>query len=138
MTKPLPSLGGQCVAVPQVSTIVVSRDGQLSWEVATHVVPELDLDDCGSPVMLVPSDAPGLCPDTMRWDIYLLRGECGYALGTIDGLNDPFVLSGGSHGLRNIGAMQPSQMAAGGSHGQLMTRYSFDGKRYRAGRRERR
>lgn len=138
MTRDPPALGGPCLSVPQVKNIVVSRDGQLRWEVATHVVPELDLDGCRSPVVLVPCDAPGLYADTMRWDIYVMRGQCAYPVGTIDGLHDPFVLPGWSHGLRNIGAMQPSQVAAGHSHGQVMTRYAFDGKRYRAGRRERR
>jgi hypothetical protein len=138
MTRDPPTLGGPCLSVPHVRNIVLSRDGELSWEVETHVVPELDLDGCSSPVVLVPCNAPSLYPDTMRWDIYVMRGQCGYPVGTVDGLHDPFVLPGWSHGLRNIGAMLPSQVAAGQRHGQLMTRYLFDGKRYRAGRRERR
>ncbi|PWB55634.1 MAG: hypothetical protein C3F18_05505 [Nitrosomonadales bacterium] len=138
MTCDPPVLDGPCLTVPQVKNIVISRDGRLSWEVATHGVPDLDLDGNGSPVVLVPCDVTGLYPDTMRWDIFLMRGECAYLLGTIDGLHDPFILTGWSHGLRNIGTMQPSLLAAGQSHGQVMTRYAFDGKKYRAGRRERR
>jgi hypothetical protein len=133
-----PALDGPCQPLPQVKNLVVSRDGRLSWEVATHVVPELDLDGCASPVALVPCAAPGLHPDTMRWDVYILRGQCACPLGTIDGLHDPFALPGWSHGLRNIGALQPSLLAAGQSHGQIMTRYVFDGESYRAGKRERR
>lgn len=138
MKRDPPPLDGPCLPLPQVKGVVISRDGRLSWEVATHVVAELDLDGCHSPVILVPCAAPALYPDTMRWDIYVLRGECAHPVGTIDGLNAPFELPGWSCGLRNIGTMQPSLLAAGQNHGQVMTRYAFDGKGYRAGRRERR
>ncbi|MDP1705252.1 MAG: hypothetical protein Q8K43_03750 [Sulfurimicrobium sp.] len=138
MTQDIFSPGGPCSPVPQAKNTVFSRDGQLCWAVATHVVPELDLDGSNSPVVLVPCDAPGLYPDTMRWDVYVMRGECAHPVGTIDGLNDPFELPGRSHGLKNIGTMRPSQLASGLSHGQVMTRYVFDGEKYRAGRRERR
>jgi len=133
--RPL-SLEGPCLEVPQVTNSVVSRDGRLRWEVATHVVPGLDLDGCGSPVVIVPSSLSGLCPETLEWQMYLMRGECGYFVGSIEGLQDPFVLPGWSHGLRNIGAMQPSQVPADHRHGQVMTRYVFDGRIYRSGKRE--
>jgi hypothetical protein len=130
LTQELPVLeDGPCLTVPQVKNIVTSRDGRLSWEVMTHGVPDLDLDGCGLQMVLVPCDAPALYPDSMRWELFIMRGPCACPAGTIDGLDDPFLLPGWSHGLRNIGTMHPGRPGTAQSHGQVMTRYSFDGRK---------
>lgn len=135
-TLMLPPLPGPCVAVPQVKSEVVSRDGQVRWEVETHAVANLDLDGHGSPVVLVPSAGLGLHPDNMHWTIYVMRGECGHELGVIDGMEDPTPEPGESQGLRNISTLRPAwPESVGGRRGNLvLTRYAFDGQRYRAQR----
>jgi hypothetical protein len=129
--SPLP---GPCVAVPHVRGEVWSRDGAVRWEVETHLTPGLDLDGHGSPVFLVPSTGPNLHPDTMRWTLYLVRGGCGYELGVIDGLDDPTLEPGVSHGLRNISTLRPAwpQPNVRRRGNLILTRYTFDGQRYRA------
>ncbi|HEX5503429.1 MAG TPA: hypothetical protein VFW96_12460 [Thermomicrobiales bacterium] len=131
-----PPLPGPCVPVPRVRNEVHSRDGAARWVVETHTVPDLDLDGHGSPVVLVPAADPDLYPDTLRWTLYIMRGECGHAVGTIDGLDDPALEAGESHGLRNLSTLRPSGPGPRGA--LVLTPYTFDGRRYRAGKHRRR
>lgn len=133
--KDPPALPGPCVAVPQVKNEVRSRDGAVRWEVETHCVAGLDLDGHGSPVVLVPPAEAELTPDLMYWTLYLMRGECGHELGIVEGLEDPTLEFGESHGLRNISTLRPSSTPDDRPLGNLVqTRYTFDGNQYQAGR----
>lgn len=136
----LPRLPGPCVAVPLVKNQVSNRDGTINWEVETHHATALDLDGHGSPVMLVPPTEDGLETDDMYWTLYIMRGDCGHDVGIVAGLEDPTPEEGFSHGLRNISTLRPS-----GSPDEerprgnlVLTRYEFDGQRYRAGKPKRR
>jgi hypothetical protein len=131
-----PALPGACVAVPQVKNEVRSRDGAMHWEVETHFVAGLDLDGHGSPVVLVPPADDELTPDGMYWTLYLMRGECGHELGIVEGLEDPTLEAGESHGLRNISTLRPSSSAPSDRPlGNLVqTLYTFDGNQYQAGK----
>lgn len=137
----LPRLPGPCVDVPVVQNRVTSHDGTKTWMVETHVATGLDLDGHGSPVMLVPPTKSGLHPDDMYWRLYVMRGECGHELGEVGGLDDPSPEEGSSHDLRNISTLRSisPHLRSGQQRGNLiLTRYTFDGQRYRAGKPARR
>lgn len=132
-TPPLP---GECLPIPQVRAGVCGPAGQVLRVVETHVVPNLDLDGCGSPVVLVPPDRQNLNLFNMYWRLFVQRGDCGHELGIVMGMEDPFPEPGESHGLRNFSvalSMEPGGMA-GGLQGVGVTVYSFDGTRYVGGR----
>lgn len=135
-----PALPGPCVPVPQLKNEVRSTDGAMLWEVETHLVAGLDLDGHGSPVVLVPpADETELTPERMYWTLYLMRGDCGHELGIVEGLEDPTMESGESHGLRNISTLRASSEPSERPLGNLVrTLYTFDGNQYRAGKNMRR
>jgi len=127
-----PPLPGDCVPIPHLSARVRDRNGELRWEVQTHVVPELDVDGCGSPVVLVPLEVFDLTEESMRWRLFVQRGGCGHELGTISGLDDPALHLGSSHGLRDLHVVSaaPAAVADTGLQGLASRVYSFDGRRY--------
>jgi len=109
--------------------------GQPRWVLETHVVSGLDLDGCGSPVVLVPPDREDLNEFGVRWRLFIRRGDCGHELGTVAGMSDPVAVRGESHGLRNFSVTEA--VAAGdGLQGVGATVYTFDGERYVGGRTE--
>lgn len=127
-----PPLPGDCVSIPQLRARVRDRHGDVRWEVATHVVAELDIDGRGSPVVLVPLDVPDLTEASLRWRLFVQRGDCGHELGIISGIDDPALHLGTSHGLRDlhvVSAAAPA-VAADGLQGVASTVYRFDGRRY--------
>jgi hypothetical protein len=133
-----PTLPGRCVEIPHVKAVVRGQDGR-EYDVETHVVPDLDVDGYGSPVVMVPEDSPDVDADDMSWTMYLKRGDCGYNVGTITGLEDPAQLESESNGLRDLSTIRPAPVATGRGRGNLVsTQYKFDGKRYRAGKGRRR
>ena len=133
-----PPLPGRCVEIPHVKTVVRSEDGR-EFEVETHVVPDLDVDGYGSPVVMVPDDNPDILADNMEWTMYLKRGDCGYNIGTITGLEDPAQLESESNGFRDLSTVRPAAVPSGRGRGNVVsTQYKFDGKRYRAGKGRRR
>ena len=133
-----PPLPGRCVEIPHVKTMVRNQDGG-EFEVETHVVPDLDVDGYGSPVVMVPDDNPELSADDMEWTMYLKRGDCGYDVGTIAGLEDPAQLESESNGLRDLSTVRPASVPSGRGRGNVVsTQYKFDGKRYRPGKGRRR
>jgi hypothetical protein len=137
----LPRLPGPCVAVPMVKNTVTSHDGTKSWAVETHAATGLDLDGYGSPVVLVPSTESDLHPDEMYWTLYVMRGECGHELGEVGGIDDPTPAEGASHDLRNLNTLHSisPHLRSSEQRGNLvLTRYTFDGQRYRAGKPTRR
>jgi hypothetical protein len=136
-----PRLPGPCVAVPLVRNTVISHDGAKSWVVETHAASGLDLDGHGSPVVLVPPTEPALHPDEMYWTVYVMRGECGHEVGEVGGLDDPTPAEGTSHDLRDLDTLRPlpPHSQSGEQRGNLLlTRHTFDGERYRAGKPRRR
>jgi len=133
-----PPLPGRCVEIPHVKTVVRSQAGG-EFEVETHVVPDLDVDGYGSPVVMVPDENPDIFADSMEWTMYLKRGDCGYNIGTITGLEDPAQLESESNGFRDLSTVRPAAVPSGHGRGNVIsTRYEFDGKRYRAGKGKRR
>ena len=138
-SKTPPPLPGRCVEIPHVKTVIRSRDGSREFEVETHAVPDLDVDGYGSPVIMVPDNEPDLVEENMSWTMYLKRGDCGYKIGTISGLEDPAELESESNGFRDLEAVTPAAVPSGRGRGNVVsTKYKFDGKRYRAGKGERR
>ena len=133
-----PPLPGRCVEIPHVKTVVRSEDGG-EFEVETHVVPDLDVDGYGSPVVMAPDDNPEILADNMEWTMYLKRGDCGYNIGTITGLEDPAQLESESNGFRDLSTVRPAAVPSGRGRGNVVSmQYKFDGKRYRAGKGRRR
>lgn len=128
----LPPLSGDCVPIPQVRAKVRDRHGFVRWEVESHVVPDLDIDGCGSPVVLVPPEATDLTENSMYWRLFVRRGNCGHELGVISGLDDPTRRLRSSHGLRDIevASPAPAAVADNGLQGVAITVYQFDGRRY--------
>jgi hypothetical protein len=131
-----PPLPGKCVEIPFVRAEVRDLSGRIFRIVETHVVPGLDLDGYGSPVVLVPPDRKNLNLFNMHWRLFIQRGDCGHELGTVIGLDEPFPEPGESEGLRNFSVAEPVQpgMAGEGFQGVSITVYSFDGRRYLGGR----
>lgn len=133
-----PPLPGRCVEIPHVKTVVRSEDGG-EFEVETHVVPDLDVDGYGSPVVMAPDDNPEILADNMEWTMYLKRGDCGYNIGTITGLEDPAQLESESNGFRDLSTVRPAAVPSGRGRGNVVSmQYKFDGERYRAGKGRRR
>lgn len=133
----LPILPGECRAIPQLKVEVLDARGQAGWLVQTHTVPGLDLDGHASPVVLVPADRPGLNLHTMWWRLFIRRGDCGYELGVVAGMEDPALEPGESNGLRNFSMVQAMRVQRDGElQGIGITIYSFDGARYVGGRTE--
>lgn len=132
-----PPLPGDCVPIPQVTAAVHDVYGQVGWTVETHVVPELDLDGYGSPVVLVPPDRQDLNQFSMYWRLFVQRGDCGHELGVVGGMDDPVRVPGTSHGLHNFSAVEP--VPTDGSddlQGVGVTTYVFNGEYYVGGRTE--
>ena len=137
--KTPPPLPGRCVEVPHVKGVVYSRDGSVEYGVETHTVADLDLDGHGSPVMMVPQIDPGLHAEEMLWKLYIVCGDCGYEVGTVTGLDDPVALESVTNGLHDFQTARPAPAQSGRMRGNVVsTRYKFDGKRYRAGKGDRR
>lgn len=130
-----PPLPGDCVSIPHVRAEVRDASGHIGWVAETHVVPGLDLDGSGSPIVLVPPE--GVEPNvfSMWWRLFIQRGDCGHELGIVIGAGDPVPEPGESHGLRNFSALQSVSAQAGGQ-GIGVTVYAFDGVRYVGGRTE--
>ncbi|MDD1744617.1 MAG: hypothetical protein LUQ20_02230 [Candidatus Methanoperedens sp.] len=105
--------------------------------VETHVVPNLDLDGHGSPVVLVPPNHLNISQSGMWWRLFIQRGDCGYELGIVIGMEDPIPEPGESHGLRNFSVVESVPVDVGASEqGIGATTYVFDGERYKGGRTE--
>ena len=135
----LAPLPGDCLPIPHVRAEIRDAHGQVGWVLETHIVPGLDLDGHGSPVVLVPADRQGLSQNDMWWRLFIQRGNCGHELGIVIGIGDPVLEPGESHGLRNFSMMESTAM--GGSddlQGIGVTTYAFDGKLYVGGRTENR
>jgi hypothetical protein len=99
--------------------------------VETHIVPGLDLDGHGSPVVLVPPDRQNLNQFSMWWRLFIQRGGCGHELGIVIGMEDPVLELGESNGLRNFSGAEPvSTNSDAHQQGVGITRYIFDGTRY--------
>ncbi len=132
----LPRLPGECVPIPHVRAEVRNLSGEVMHVVETHVVAGLDLDGYGSPVVLVPPDKRNLNLLTIYWRLFIRRGNCGYELGTVIGLSDPFPEVGDSNGLRNFSVVETVQPGATeeGLQGVGITVYTFNGERYLGGR----
>jgi hypothetical protein len=133
-TKKAPSLPGDCLPIPQVMAKIRDAHGQVQRVVETHVVPDLDLDGHGSPVVMVPPDHLNISQSGMWWRLFIQRGDCGYELGIVIGMDDPIPEPGESHGLRNFSVME--SVPVGGEQGIGLTTYVFDGERYKGGRTE--
>ncbi len=131
------TLPGECRSIPQIEVEVLDEHGQAGWALRTHVVPGLDLDGHASPVVLVPADRPGLNQYSMWWRLFIQRGDCGYELGIVAGMEDPMPEPGESRGLRNFSMAQALRARPGdGLQGVGITIYVFDGVRYVGGRTE--
>lgn len=134
--KTPPPLPGDCQPIPQTRAEIRDAHGQVLWEVETHVVPGLDLDGWGSPVVLVPPDRRDLSLHSMWWRLFIQRGDCGHELGLIIGVEDPMLEPGESNGLRNFSVIEPApqDVVADLLQGIGSTTYVFDGQRYVGGR----
>ncbi len=132
----LPPLPGDCIPILHVRTEIRDAHGQVGWVVETHVVPGLDLDGHGSPVVLVPPDRQDLNQYSMWWRLFIQRGDCGHELGIVIGMEDPVLELGESHGLRNFSVVEsvPPEVAGDFLQGIGSTTYVFDGQRYVGGR----
>lgn len=126
-----PPLPGDCLPIPQVRTEIRDAHGQVQGVVATHVVLGLDLDGYGSPVILVPPNRQNLNQNSMWWRLFIQRGDCGYELGIVIGMQDPMLDLGESHGLCNFSMVEsaPGDVSED-LQGIGVTTYVFDGKRY--------
>lgn len=138
MTEDRLPLPGPCVPIPHVRTAVRNADGHPRWLVETHVVPDLDLDGAGSPVVLVPPEREAVNLDAMYWRLFLQRGDCGHELGTIPGIADPEPEAGISNGLRDFSVAEsnPTGQDDDALAGVGVTIYRFDGRRYVGGETE--
>jgi hypothetical protein len=130
-----PPLPGECAPIPQVRAEIADDHGHVQWVVETHVVPDLDLDGYGSPVVLVPPDRQDLNQYTMWWRLFIQRGDCGHELGIVIGMEDPVLEPGESHGLRSFSVVEPvpEDLAGDLLQGIGSTTYVFDGQRYVSG-----
>jgi hypothetical protein len=83
---------GACVAPPQpvwtatVHAGGVNQDGEynsrdISWRLTTARL--LDVDGDAILDAFVPQHGPRSCPEDGAWDVYVMRGTCGHAMGTI-------------------------------------------------------
>jgi hypothetical protein len=83
---------GRCVAIPApvwtatVHASGVDQEGELfrstiNWRLTTTRL--LDVDGDGVLDALVPDHGKRQCPDEGTWDVYVVRGGCGHAMGTI-------------------------------------------------------
>jgi len=133
----LPPLPGDCLPIPGVRAEIRDVHGRIAWTVETHVVPGLDLDGRGSPVVLVPPDRRNLNQFAMWWRLFIQRGRCGHELGIVVGTEDPMPAPGESHGLRNFTVAESvAPDVGGGLQGVGTTTYVFNGERYVGGRTE--
>ncbi len=131
VTNDPPPLPGDCVPIPQVSAGILDAHGRVGWMVETHIVPGLDLDGHGSPVVLVPPDRQDLNQYSMWWRLFIQRGDCGHELGIVIGMQDPELELGESHGLRNFSIVESVSMDVSADlQGIGVTIYVFDGERY--------
>jgi hypothetical protein len=134
VTNDLPPLPGDCVPIPQVSAAILDAHGNVGWLVETHVVPDLDLDGHGSPVVLVPPDRQDLNPNSLWWRLFIQRGDCGHELGIVIGIQEPELEYGESHGLRNFSVVESvSTDVSADLQGIGITTYVFDGEQYVGG-----
>lgn len=130
--SPLP---GSCVPIPFVETAVRDVHGHAAWTAQTHIVPGLDLDGYASPVVLVPPERAEVNATALYWRLFIQRGDCGHEVGTIIGTDDPVVLPGSTHGLRDFSVAESLEGGAeDGTLGVGITVYTFDGERYVGGR----
>lgn len=131
-----PQLPGKCNPIPQIRSEVRDSSSQILRVVETHVVPGLDLDGHGSPVVLVPPNRQNLNLFNMHWRLFIQRGDCGHELCIVIGMEDPSLEPGESHGLRNFSVVEPVEpdMIDESLLGVGITIYSFDGTRYVGGR----
>lgn len=130
-------LPGECRPIPRLKVEVLDEHGRVGWTVQTHTVPGIDLDGRASPVVLVPADSPGLNLYTMWWRLFIQRGDCGYELGIVSGMEDPVPEPGESNGLRDFSMAQALRARPdGGLQGVGITIYRFNGARYVGGRTE--
>jgi hypothetical protein len=136
VTKGPPPLPGDCLPIPQVKAEIRDAHGQIGWIIETHVIPGLDLDRHGSPVVLVPPDRD-LNQHSVWWRLFIQRGDCGHELGIVIGMEDPVLEQGESHGLRNFSMVESLAMDVNdGLQGVGATTYVFDGEHYVGGRME--
>jgi hypothetical protein len=135
-TKIPPPLPGDCRPIPRLKAEIRDAHGQVQWVVETHVVPNLDLDGYGSPVVLVPPNQLNISQSGMWWRLFIQRGNCGYELGIVIGLEDPVPEPGESYGLRNFSVVESVPVDVDGEQGIGATTYVFDGERYKGGRTE--
>jgi hypothetical protein len=120
-----------------VRSEIRDEHGEVQWVLETHVVAGLDLDGCGSPVVLVPPDRQGLNQSTTWWRLFVQRGDCGHELGIVIGMGDPVLEPGESHGLRNFSVVESVATNVGAVlQGVGATSYVFDGDHYVGGRTE--
>lgn len=131
-----PPLPGDCLPIPQVMNEIYDAHGQIQQVVETHIVPNLDLDGHGSPVVLVPPDRQNLNQYNMWWRLFIQRGDCGHELGIVIGTADLIPEPGESHGLRNFSAVECTSPDIAGDllQGIGSTTYVFDGQHYVGGR----
>ncbi|MBB3191858.1 hypothetical protein [Halomonas cerina] len=130
-----PPLPGPCVPIPYVRTPVRDADGYSRWIVETHVVPHLDLDGAGSPVVLVPPEREAVNLEAMYWRLFVQRGDCGHELATVPGISDPEPEAGVRRGLRDFSVVEslPADQDDDTLAGIGVTVYCFDGRRYVGG-----
>jgi hypothetical protein len=135
--EPKKTLPGNCVPIPEVRAEIHDTHGQVGWVIETHVVPGLDLDSHGSPVVLVPPHRQGMNQFSMWWRLFIQRGDCGHELGIIIGMEDPVLELDESHGMRNFSMVESiSTDANDGLRDIGTTIYVFNGERYVGSRTE--
>ena len=83
---------GRCVAVPAVRWTTTVHSAGIDWQGQVHrddtawtLTTErlADVDGDGVLDAFVPRHRPGDCPETGRYDVYVMRGACGHRVGRL-------------------------------------------------------
>jgi len=131
----LPPLPGECLEIPDLVQRVRDTGSRSEWTARTHRVAELDLDGHASPVVLVPLQQIDTSLENFCWRLFIQRGDCGYELGLVGGLEDPVRMDEECFGLRSfcVAETAPEDLSDDLMQGLEMVVYRFDGNRYVAG-----
>lgn len=110
-------LPGPCVPIPErafawgIRTQAEGHDGRIhrrSFDAVHYTRFDLDVDDDGvfDALVPVPRDETGgaVCPDQLRWEVWVRRGACGHRVGSVAGR---WVMVDDSAGARATGGLMP-------------------------------
>lgn len=143
--RALARLPGACLPIPaasfswQISSSTIGHDGELysdSRRQTATTTRMVDLDGDGVLEAFVPVARWGKgprqvadCPDDLRWDVWIVRGQCGHLVGRVEGetpAHDTWKTPIGPSGLREL-VMESEQS----SHTERLPRLDHFARRHR-------